>query len=1230
MNIVSRPGLLRNLQIGFGLSLLILVITTVASYSSINNLLDGAQWVDHTDSVIIKLDNTLSILRDAESGQRGYLLTGDTSFLRPFNNVQDRIRLMMDSIERMTSDNPRQGNNIKDLREVIFQPLVMLRQIIDKKQAGNIYSLGDLQKGREYMSQARLIIQRMKEEEHRLMVVRIEKVKKYSGYTPVLIVIAAALSIIITLFFYGRVHNDFQVRAALYAELEQKDEDISRRITLISNLADKISEGNYSTRVAEEQKDNLGVLSGSLNKMAVSLEYSFGELSHKEWLQTGIAGLNSEMVEDNDMKSLVSRILSFIVQYTHSQVGAVYLADNNIDGKTLSLTGSYALSQDGKRNTIGVGEGIVGQAALNKEEILLNDIPEGEMHISFASGEIRPKQIIAIPFFFENRLRGVIELGTLQKYTDADRELLKTIMGNVGIAVNTMQNRMKLQELLEETQAQSEELQSQHSELENLNMELEVQAEKLQVSEEELKVQQEELLQTNHELEERSRLLEERNDLIVLRNLDIQKKAEELALSTKYKSEFLANMSHELRTPLNSILLLSRLLAENNEHTLTGEQEEYARVIQHSGYGLLQLIDEILDLSRIESGKMQLEYSVVSLEEILDDMKSLFSPLAKEKGLKLYFIVDENAPAQIETDKMRLEQILKNLLSNAFKFTASGHISLKITQSPLNKNFIDFTVQDTGIGMAADKHQLIFEAFQQADGSTRRKYGGTGLGLSISLQLSRLLGGGISVNSKAGEGSVFVVNIPQFPKDFSLTEGAAVSFPSPILPVTPGTKGSDDEATPANHGLHPASYSEQHSNLYPERLLTLSKIPDEIPDDRNNLVAEDKILLIVEDDTLFAKALLEFSRKKGYKGIVAVRGDAALPMAKKYKPAGILLDIQLPVKSGWEVMDELKKDAQTKHIPVHIMSSFEVKKESLLKGAVDFINKPVAFEMLDTLFQKIEYVLNRKSRKVLIVEDNSKHAKALAYFLANYEVHSEISNTIDQSIAALQKKEVDCVILDMGIPDSKSYDTLDSIKQNKDLANIPIIVFTGKSISRVDEFKIKQYADSIVVKTAHSYQRILDEVSLFLHLVGEKKEEPVHGNVFGKLGALDAVLRNKTVLIADDDVRNIFSLTKALEQHKMKVISAMDGKEALILAQKADSVDIILMDMMMPEMDGYETIARMRRDARLKSVPIIAVTAKAMTGDREKCIQAGASDYISKPVDIDQLISLLRIWLYEK
>jgi signal transduction histidine kinase/DNA-binding response OmpR family regulator len=610
-------------------------------------------------------------------------------------------------------------------------------------------------------------------------------------------------------------------------------------------------------------------------------------------------------------------------------------------------------------------------------------------------------------------------------------------------------------------------------------------------------VQQEYLMKTNIDLEERTTMLEEKNQMIEERNEEIQLKAKELEISTKYKSEFLANMSHELRTPLNSILLLSRLMTENNQENLTDEQIEYAQVIQNSGQSLLSLIDEILDLSKIEAGKMQMEFEKISIKEITNDIRALFTPLAKEKGLDFSVNISGDVPGQVETDKMRIQQILKNLIANAIKFTAKGSVSLNVNKHSFNESMIVFAVKDTGIGIPADKQRLIFEAFQQADGSTKRQYGGTGLGLSISRELSRLLGGQIELTSEPEKGSEFRLIVPVSKPDITGNE---------------------------------------------------------------NLTNE-----ILQD------AMLRENRSNEIRRTMAKEETAASPV---------------------------------------------------------LVTQDDTPDKMSEVFHRIENVLKKEPNKVLIVEENPVHARALSYFLENFNIHSEIKNNVEEATNTLLNKDGACVILDMGIQSEESYAALEQIKQKPGLEFLPIIVFTGRSLTQMQEGRLKQYVNSIVLKTAHSYQRILDEVSLFLHLAKEKNIG--NGTSFKKLGRLTEVLKNKKVLIADDDVRNIFSLSKALENYGMNVISAMDGKEALDQLKKDPSIDIVLMDMMMPEMDGYESMEKIRSMPGFTKLPIIAVTAKAMSGDRDKCIRSGASDYITKPIDKDQLLSLLRVWLYDR
>ncbi|MGV8877682.1 MAG: response regulator [Sphingobacteriaceae bacterium] len=1192
----------RNLQIGFGLSLLLLVISSAASYVSIDNLVRSSQMVTHTNAVIRGLDEVISIMKDAETGQRGYLLTQDTSFLNPYNGSRIKIASSLHRVRALVADNPKKAQRIDHLKSYINTRFNSLEKVIADKKLNKQLQIDDLNTGRASMNKIRTLVQQMQQLEDQELKPRTKKLNALSDYTPIIIVFAALLAILITVLFYIKLNSDFKQRILLQQELLQKDEAITKRIDIIQNLAEKISSGNYSIRIDEEEKDGLGILAMSLDKMAQSLEQSFMLLSDKEWLQAGVAGLNEQMVGEKDIPELAYSVIKYLADYTDSQTGAIYL----LEEQTLRLAGSFSLDHRKKRNILNIGEGLMGQSVLSGKEMILN-ITTSDHYITFATGEVKLQHILAFPIPFENRIIGGVELAGLTEYTDVSRAFFKNAAENIGIAINVAQNRNRLEELLGETQAQTEELQVQHSELENLNSELEMHAERLQASEEELKVQQEELMHANQELEERSGLLEEKNNVILERNQEILRKVEELAISTKYKSEFLANMSHELRTPLNSILLLSRLMAENHENTLTEDQVEYAKVIQSSGNGLLELINEILDLSKIEAGKMTLEYEDVEIVDIVSQLRRLFAPLAKEKNLELIISVDADVSLSIETDKMRLEQILKNLLSNALKFTAQGQVTLNVLNADQGGNFLIFSVTDTGMGIPENKQQLIFEAFQQADGSTKRKYGGTGLGLSISRELVKLLGGQITLKSTVGKGSEFILTVPVKKIDIVLEKV--------ILPLGEKRK---------------IAYKEPEIHRLPERLSYVVPLtPQNIADDREEISSEDKVILIVEDDIVFAKSLLTFTRKKGYKGVVALRGDEGIVLAQQFLPSAILLDIQLPVKDGWEVMEDLKSNPHTRHIPVHIMSSLEVKRESLLKGAVDFINKPFALEQMQDIFRKLEDALTRHPKKVLIVEENPQHAKALAYFLEGANIYSEIRSSVTDGMQALKKDDVDCVIIDMGLPNASGYETLEVVKKNPGWENLPIIIFTGKNLSKTEEQHIRQYADSIVVKTAHSYQRILDEVTLFLHIVETQTSKGVKIN-FKKQLDLHEVLNKKTVLIADDDVRNIFSLTKALELHKMNIISAIDGKEALRQLELNPEVDIVLMDMMMPEMDGYETTMRIRKMPEYKKLPILAVTAKAMMGDRDKCIQAGASDYISKPVDIDQLISLLRVWLYDK
>ncbi|GAB2763407.1 response regulator [Rhabdobacter roseus] len=1200
----ASNSIIRQLQVVFSFSVVLLIVSLFASFYSTQKLISNSKLVNHTNQVLLEAENVISYVKDAETSQRGFLITLDPLFLQLYNGTYEKVTGTYNTLIDLTTDNPTQQKSLEEVRRLYQSKFAQMQKVLDLTRQSRTFARDtvvrhqEMLRGKKIMDDLRLVIDHIKKEENKLLESRLSQQSAYITYTPLLLLLAALISILITFFAYIRIKRDLDSRIAQQQLAEARYAETASRITVMEGITREIAAGNYSARSTDDKDDEIGRISRALNTMTHSLEHTFNDLNNKTWLQTGAVALSDAIRGERDLKKLAANLIDTLVSYVGAPLGTIYIVDSGFHYK---LAGSYAAL--GAPERIAVGEGLVGQVIKSKKMLIVDDLPENYLPVSSSLGAAQPTTLVIVPLLYARQCIGVIEIGLLRKPEPLELEFLQANLEAMAIGINAALDHLRLQNLLEETQAQSEELQTQHSELENLNAELEAQSQKLQASEEELRVQQEELQQTNEELEERSGLLEEKN-------FEIQRKAEELELSTRYKSEFLANMSHELRTPLNSILLLSRLLSENNEQNLNDEQIEYARVIQSSGNGLLGLIDEILDLSKIEAGKMSLDYQDVSVQEITEDLKSLFTPLANEKKLAFEIKIDKDVPAVFEVDKMRLEQILKNLISNALKFTAKGTVSLHVQRQATNENTLCFVVKDTGIGIPSEKQHLIFEAFQQADGSTKRKYGGTGLGLSISRELVKLLGGEISLSSQVNQGSQFTVLIPVS----KAKSGAAYPVISPLS--TPIATNQDTDHSQVKSAAKVKPY------ISPV-------IPEAIPDDRSTITEQDKVILIVEDDTLFAKSLLDYTRQQGYKGIVAVRGDEGLRLAVAYKPLGILLDIQLPVISGWEVMDQLKADPATRHIPVHIMSSHKLKNESLLKGAIDFIDKPVAYEQMQDVFKKIEYVLNRNSKKVLIVEDNPKHAKALAYFLETFSISSELKSDISEGVEALKKKEVDCVILDMGIPDQKAYEMLEEAKKNPGLENLPIIIFTGKSLSMAEELKIKKYADSIIVKTAHSYQRMLDEVSLFLHLVEEskRKTEPASSK---KSGALGEILNNKTVLVADDDVRNIFSLSKALENYKMNVVTALDGKEALQKLQENPAIDVVLLDMMMPQLDGYETARRIRENYKWKNLPVIAVTAKAMTGDREKCIQAGASDYITKPVDIDQLISLLRVWLYER
>jgi len=1197
--------ILRNLQFGVGFSLLILIASSIASYLSIQNQMNHRESVGKSRRAATAVKDVLVALLDAETGSRGYQLTGRESFLEPYNRSLNEYSKAIELAKNMDVADAKQQKRLDLLEQNVEKSISNLKFYVENRRKGLVMTQQQILESKAYMDKCRQVVNDFVKHEEAQLEIKNKDLNRSSNTTVLFIIFSALSAIVVTVFFYIKLRSDLVRREKLEKDLRDKDAQISRRVTAIQQIANRVANGDYSQRAVDHSQDDLGDLVGSLNHMTESLKKSFETINRSDWRQKGLALLNESLVGNQSVKEISENSLNQIIEYGKCINGSLYLFDEGI----LRLNSAFGLESSMKKS-FEPGEGMIGQTFINERHTVYNDLKEDDFIVSFSSSKLKVNGLLLIPILFDGHSIGVLELASITNFDEDRIDFFIEGARNIGIALNAAKGREKEQQLLEETQAQSEELQVQHSELENLNTELEAQTQKLQASEEELRVQQEELMQANAELEERSRLLEEKNHLIAERNNEIQKKIEELALSTKYKSEFLANMSHELRTPLNSILLLSRLMAENPEENLNEDQVESAKVIQSSGSSLLTLIDEILDLAKIESGKMTLEYHDVEISEVVKDLKSLFNPVFLDKKLQFNINIDKEVENVIETDRLRVDQVLRNLLSNSLKFTKQGSIDLNIKKDPKNKDFIIFSVKDTGIGIPEDKQKIIFEAFQQADGSTRRKFGGTGLGLSISREIARLLGGELSLTSKINEGSEFSLNIP-------------IKLIAEITPHETDQQLVDiiREDVEVIQNILDDGETEYYEKIVLE-------IPESVDDDRDQINEGDKVILIIEDDTNFAKALLKYARTQDYKGIVVVRGDHALPAARQYHPQAILLDVQLPVKDGWKVMDELKSNPETKHIPVHMMSVLHVKKESLMKGAIDFINKPMALDQMADVFKKIEEAIRKSPQKVLIVEENAKHASALSYFLSNFNISLSIENNVEDVVKALTSNQTDCVILDIGDSRGNEYQVIESIKSYEGLENLPIIIFTERNLSQSEELKIKQYADSIVVKTAHSYQRILDEVGLFLHLVEEKNNSLE--NVRTKtLGSLTEVLSGKKILITDDDARNIFSLTKSLEKYKVEAIVAMDGKDALEQIKQNPDIDVILMDMMMPEMDGYETIQEIRKMPKFAKLPIIAITAKAMIGDRQKCIDAGASDYISKPVDIDQLLSLLRVWLYE-
>ena len=1005
---------------------------------------------------------------------------------------------------------------------------------------------------------------------------------------------------------------------------------ISSGLNSMVRVADAIARGNLDLPVEAKGEDETGQLAASIKEMQKSLKRSQEESKAQDWLKTGIARINDVMAGELDVAVLTGKVISEIATYLNAGIGAVYLAAEEGREETLRLTGSYAYTKrKNLSNRFVFGEGLAGQAALEKKPILVRNVPADYLRITSGLGEAIPRFISVNPLLYEGRVKGVIEVGTLEDMSDLQLLYLSQAMPAIAISIETAQARERLSETLARSQALTEELEAQQEELKAANEELEEQTQALEESEEKLKAQQEELEATNEELEEKTEALERQKRDVeqTNRNLqqaraEIEERAEQLAIASKYKSEFLANMSHELRTPLNSLLLLARLLADNKEGTLTEEQIESAMVIYDSGNQLLSLINEILDLSRIEAGKVEMHFEKVGTDVLAGNIQDHFSHMAREKGLELVVEIGETLPKEIKTDRKRAEQIIRNLIANAIKFTEKGQITVKMDspQKGVNlfssglspDNAIAISIRDTGIGIPGDKQKIIFEAFQQADGTTARKYGGTGLGLSISRELAHLLGGEIQMESEVGKGSTFTLYLPIDIQRSKLEDVKLKAEKGQRLSETIYKSQTGGQQSKAK------TRAESGPGYRP---------PISIADDRKSIKRGDRAILVIEDDHRFAALLLKQCHERGFKCLASATGEEGLSLAAEHLPQAIILDIRLPGMDGWAVLESLKENPDLRHIPVHMMSVEDPTIEAFRKGAIGFLRKPARQEELEAAFSRFEDILDRKMKNLLVVEDDESLRNAVVRLVGNGDIRVDEAATGETALKALRATKYDCVILDLGLPDMTGFELLKALEQDGDRTIPPVIVYTGKDLTREEEMKLREYAESIIIKGVKSDERLLDEVSLFLHRMVVEMPEKQRKMIID-LHDADSMFRDKKVLMVDDDMRNIFALSRLLEEKGIKVIKAEDGKMALEALEKHSDVDLILMDIMMPVMDGYETMKRIRAQTRFERLPIIALTAKAMAGDRDRCIEAGANDYLAKPVDAKRLLSMLRVWLY--
>jgi len=1111
------------------------IFSALAAYSNVLDMREYDARIRNTHVVLNTLDDLLISALNAETGERGFLVTGNESYLEPFHEGVADAQRNLTLLEQLTQDSAAQRAHVDTLRSRIENKFRFTERAIRTRRDEGLAPAVDLTEtngGKIAMDAIRDQLAQMEQEELRL---REEHVSELKTATRTALLSAIGTSLI-----------GIALTIAIF-------------ILLIR-----------TNRSRERQ----------------------------QWLQTAQVTLSEAMRGEKTVRELAAAVLAVLAERSSASAGALFKGEG---GKFRRVAMLGVADETAVPSNFGQGEGLLGKVAADARAVKLSDIPPGYLKIGSALGNDAPRHLVITPAFTDGHVNAVIELGFFGEVDERVLDLLETVSGSVGIALRSARFREQLQEALEETQRQAGELQAQSEELRVSNEELEEQGNALKESQARLELQQVELEQTNTQLEEQAQTLESQRDELSRAAATLQLKARELEQASQYKSDFLANMSHELRTPLNSLLILSKLLADNADGNLSADQIKFARTIESSGNDLLVLINDILDLSKIEAGHVEIEAAPVATERLAADLRKTFEPIAQQRGLTLDISVDTDAPRSLETDRMRLEQVLKNLLSNALKFTEEGSVSLSIASG--EDNHVLFTVADTGIGIAQAQREAIFEAFQQADGTISRKFGGTGLGLSISRELTRLLGGTIRLESEVGKGSTFIVTIP------------AAYDPGKVAPRQPPLAAAELPAVPPP----------------PPTSKPARAAPAALADDRDKLSEDERLLLVIEDDPSFAAILCDLSRELGFQCIVAGTAQDAINHAKEYRPNAILLDIGLPDQSGLTVLDRLKHDEETRHIPVHVISGSDQSQTALALGAIGFLEKPAPREQLAEVLAGLQEKLTSRMRRVLIVEDDQVQREAVGALLRSQDVETVGVGTAADCLEELRGASYDCIVLDLSLPDASGFSLLETLSEEGEAAPPPVIVYTGRDLSAQEEQRLRRYSSSIIIKGAKSPERLLDEVSLFLHRVVSELP-PEQRQMIEKARHRDAVLEGKRILIVEDDVRNVYSLTSVLEPRGALTRIARNGQEAIDALQDAagddeKTIDLVLMDVMMPVMDGLTAVRAIRADPQWRKLPIVMLTAKAMPDDQQKCIDAGANDYMAKPIDVDKLLSLVRVWM---